>query len=149
MLLVVSRLTGPRLVAVYQTDSSSDDGWKQVGKNQWRKELSDSRKLCLGIIEYSKIIALGCGHIVLDELHLTAIAVHPKYRRRGLATKVISDLLKKANQANCTKATLEVRSDNPEAIALYTSFGFITAGRRRKYYKNGADALIQWRSLNL
>ena len=118
-------------------------------KNQWRKELSDSHKLCLGIFEYSKIIALGCGHVVLDEFHLTAVAVHPKYRRRGLATKIISNLFIKAIQANCTKSTLEVQSDNSKAIALYDSIGFITAGSRPKYYKNGADALIQWRSLNL
>ena len=118
-------------------------------KNQWEKELSDPHKLCLGISESSKIIALGCGYVVLDELHLTVIAVHPKYRRQGLAKKVISNLFIKAIQRNCAKATLEVKSDNSEAIALYKSFGFITAGNRPKYYKNGSDALIQWKSLDL
>ena len=120
--------------------------WSQ---SQWKKELSDSHKLCLGIFDCSKTIALGCGYVVVDELHITAVAVHPKYRRRGLATKIISNLFIKAIQANCTEATLEVKSDNSEAIAFYSRFGFITTGIRAKYYTNGADALIQWRSLNL
>ena len=118
-------------------------------KNQWRNELSESQKLCLGIFESSKLIALGCGHVVLDELHLTAIAVHPKFRRRGLAKKILSSLFLKAIRANCTRATLEVKSDNLKAIGLYSSFGFITTGCRTNYYKDGTDAFIQWRSLNL
>ena len=61
-------------------------------KKQWEKELSDSRKLCLGIIQSSEIIALGCGYVILDELHLTAIAVHPHHRRIGLAQIVLSNL---------------------------------------------------------
>ena len=118
-------------------------------KNQWRNELSEPHKLCLGIFECSKIIALGCAHVVIDELHLTAIAVHPKYRRRGFAKKILSSLFLKAIEANCTRATLEVKSDNLKAIDLYSSFGFTTTGCRSNYYKNGADALIQWKSLNL
>ena len=61
-------------------------------KNQWEKELSDSQRLCNGIFDTSNLIALGCGWIVGDELHLTAIAVHPKHRRRGLAQTIISSL---------------------------------------------------------
>ncbi len=116
-------------------------------KSQWIKELSDSKRLCLGIVNGSNLIALGCGWIVVDELHITAIAVHPKYRRRGLAKTLLSSLFSKALAKGCTRATLEVKSDEPEALALYKSCGFKTAGCRNNYYKNGADALIQWRSL--
>jgi len=117
-------------------------------KNQWEKELSYSKRLCKGIYNHSNLIALGCGWVVVDELHLTAIAVHPKHRRLGLGQKVISSLFLEAIQQGCTRATLEAKSNNIAALALYKSSGFITAGCRRNYYQNGADALIQWRSLN-
>ena len=46
-------------------------------KKQWEKELSDSKRICLGVFDLTNLIALGCGWVVLDELHLTAMAVHP------------------------------------------------------------------------
>ena len=116
-------------------------------KEQWRDELSRPHKICLGIFECINIVALGCGNVVVDELHLTTIAVHPSHRRQGLATKILSKLFIKAIQANCTKATLEVKSDNSSAIALYESLGFATTGCRHNYYKDGGDALIQWKIL--
>ena len=116
-------------------------------KQQWEKELSDSKRLCIGIFENSNLIALGCGWIVTDELHLTAIAVHPLHRRLGLGKILLSSIFHKASAEGCRRATLEVKSSNREALALYQSCGFITAGCRRNYYKNGSDALIQWKSL--
>ena len=118
-------------------------------KDQWEKELSDSRRLCLGIFDSSKLIALGCGWIIVDELHLTAVAVHPKHRRLGLAQLILSNLFIKALNRGCDRVTLEVKSDDDAALGLYKSCGFKTAGYRRNYYKIGTDAFIQWRSLNL
>jgi len=118
-------------------------------KQQWEKELSDSQRLCLGVFDSKNLIAFGCAWIVVDELHLTAIAVHPHHRRIGLAQIVLSSLFLKASNAGCERATLEVKSTNKAALALYKSSGFKTAGYRPNYYKNGSDALIQWRSLKL
>ncbi len=116
-------------------------------KNQWKEELSGSHKICLGIFDDLNIIAFGCANVVIDELHLTTIAVHPRYRRLGLASKVLTNMFIKAIQTNCRTATLEVKSDNSAAIALYKNLGFITTGCRRNYYKDGGDALIQWKLL--
>ena len=118
-------------------------------KQQWEKELASSRRLCFGVLDLSNLIALGTGWIVLDELHLTAIAVHPLHRRRGLAQKVLSKLFNQATNIGCTRVTLEVKSNNKEALGLYMKCGFSTAGLRPNYYKNGDDALIQWKSLSL
>ena len=117
-------------------------------KSQWEKELSESQRLCLGIFDCSNLIAIGCGWIVVDELHLTAIAVHPKHRCRGLAKEVLSNLFKKAHQKGCTRVTLEVKSNNSAALCLYKSCGFKTAGYRSNYYKDGSEAIIQWRSFS-
>ena len=118
-------------------------------KQQWEKELSDSQRLCIGIIDNSNLIAFGCSWMIVDELHLTAIAVHPLHRRIGLGQVVLSNLFHQAANKGCAMATLEVESDNTAALALYKSCGFKTAGRRSNYYKNGSDALIQWRALTL
>ena len=118
-------------------------------KEQWERELSDSGRLCLGIFDSSKLIAFGCGWIVVDEFHLTAVAVHPKHRRRGLAHLVLSNLFIQALKGGCALVTLEVKSDDDAALGLYKSCGFKTAGIRSNYYKNGTDALIQWRSISL
>jgi ribosomal-protein-alanine N-acetyltransferase len=76
------------------------------------------------------------------------IAVHPDYRRRGLAEMLVAELVAALKNAGNTCLTLEVRSSNVPAIALYESFGFQTAGRRKGYYEdNGEDALIMWRQV--
>jgi len=143
----VTSLNSKNLNSCFELDEIALKGlWS---KDQWDKELSDSRRLCLGIFSSSKLIALGCGWIVVDEFHITAVAVHPNHRRRGLAQLILSSLFIQALNKGCTRVTLEVKSDDDAALGLYKSCGFRTAGYRRNYYKNGTDALIQWRSLNL
>ena len=117
-------------------------------KQQWEKELSDSKRLCIGGFKSSNLIAFACSWIVIDELHLTAIAVHPFYRRVGLGKIVLLNLFQKASTQGCKRATLEVETSNKAALALYKSCGFKTTGCRHNYYKNGSDALIQWRPLS-
>jgi len=117
-------------------------------KKQWQQELFDSRRLCMGLLRSSKLLALASGWLVVDELHLTAIAVHPQHRRQGHARLVLSRLLQEAHLAGAAQATLEVSSTNSAARELYKSCGFKTAGCRHHYYSDGQDALIQWRSLN-
>ncbi len=117
-------------------------------RGQWEKELNSQEKLCLGIIKSQKLLAIACGSIIFDEIHITAIAVHPNHRRQGAAKSLLMALLEKARENKVRFATLEVSSINHAARALYKSVGFITKGNRPCYYKNGSDALIQWYSLN-
>ncbi len=116
-------------------------------KMQWEKELSEPSRITLGSLKSSKLIGFGCCWVILDEAHLTSIAVHPKHRKKGIAKKILSSLLEKAQSRGATKATLEVSSTNTAAIRLYKSLGFETKGIRKHYYKNGNDALIQWKCL--
>jgi ribosomal-protein-alanine N-acetyltransferase len=71
------------------------------------------------------------------------VAVVPDLRRRGIATTLMRTLFEEAGED--ARYTLEVRTSNEEAIAMYRRFGFRHAGRRRRYYHdNGEDALIMW-----
>ena len=138
-------LTISHLEACLELDQIALNGlWN---KEQWEKELIDPRRLCFGILKSSQLIALSCGWLVVDELHLTTIAVHKLYRRKGLAKRLLNHLLNQAIKHGANHATLEVGSKNFAAIALYRKCGFETAGCRRNYYANGNDALIQWTSL--
>lgn len=90
---------------------------------------------------------IGCWHIV-DEGHITNIAVHPNFRRQGIGKLLIEELMRYARSEKIESLTLEVRVTNEPAIKLYQSFGFKSAGVRPKYYQDtNEDALIMWAQL--
>jgi ribosomal-protein-alanine N-acetyltransferase len=76
--------------------------------------------------------------------HLMNVAVDPDHRRRGIASALLAEMI--ARTGEDAPLTLEVRTSNAGAIALYERFGFRSAGTRRRYYADtGEDALIMWR----
>ena len=86
--------------------------------------------------------------IVAGEVHILAIAVHPDFRSRGIAARLLAYALDRGRAANCHLATLEVRRSNVPAIALYERAGFKTVHVRARYYQDdGEDALVMLRSL--
>ena len=115
---------------------------------QWLKELEDDRRICLGLVLGEALIGVACGWLVLDELHITVLAVDPSHRRQGNGQLLLLGLLQRARQNGAIHATLEVASDNKAAIGLYARCGFRSAGCRKGYYRDGRDALIQWRQLH-
>ena len=114
---------------------------------QWQTELEESARPVVGLRQHGELLALACGWLVLDELHITAVAVSPERRRQGLGRQVLALLLKRGQGLGALRATLEVGRANVGARALYCYFGFEEAGVRRAYYQNGEDALIQWLNL--
>lgn len=93
------------------------------------------------------LLALGCLWAILDEAHITILAVDPDHQRQGFGQALLYALLVAAWQRQLEWATLEVRESNQAALSLYRKFGFQEAGRRRGYYQdNGEAALILWRS---
>nr|WP_290227207.1 ribosomal protein S18-alanine N-acetyltransferase [Trichocoleus desertorum] len=92
------------------------------------------------------LVGLGCFWAIVDEAHITIVAVHPDFQGQGLGQVLLYALLQKAQQRGLERATLEVRASNQPALLLYEKFGFREAGRRRRYYEEtGEDALILWR----
>lgn len=80
---------------------------------------------------------------VLGETDMMNVAVHPDFRRRGIAETLVKRLVEdlQAMESHCL--TLEVRASNAPAIALYEKLGFSQIGRRKNYYRNPReDALI-------
>lgn len=91
------------------------------------------------------LVGFACLWAILEEAHITILAVHPEHRRRGYGRMLLTALLQSAHQRGLEWATLEVRPSNQAAVRLYQSFGFEEVGRRRRYYSNDEDALILWR----
>ena len=90
-----------------------------------------------------KVAAYGGMLIAVDEGQITNVAVHPDYRRRGLASAVLNSLMRYAKSCHADSVTLEVRASNSAAIALYKKAGFAEVGRRRGFYtKPVEDAVI-------
>lgn len=81
--------------------------------------------------------------LLVDEVHISTIAVHPSYRSHGIAHRLLTSILERAQQAGARLATLEVRVSNWPAIHLYEEFGFQVNGLRSRYYRdNNEDAHI-------
>ena len=81
---------------------------------------------------------------VVDDAHVTNIAVAPAQQRHGVATRLLAELAWTALQRRCQALTLEVRVTNTRAQQLYRRFGFVPAGIRQRYYENTDDAIVMW-----
>jgi ribosomal-protein-alanine N-acetyltransferase len=89
----------------------------------------------------SKVARLGerisgylCASRIIDEGHILTFAVHPDFRRLGIASELIRDILGQLKREGCRFVFLEVRVSNSAARKMYESFGFRELGVRKDYY---------------
>jgi len=95
-----------------------------------------------------RLVSYGGMWVVLDEAHVTNIAVHPEYRRAGVGRLTMKTLERRALQLGASRMTLEVRVSNHAARRLYDSLGFRGTGIRRNYYSDTReDAIVMWKDL--
>ncbi len=93
--------------------------------------------------EDGKILGYAGAWVILDESHITNIAVREEARGRGIGKKLTSRLLQILSNLGACYATLEVRVSNERAQNLYRSLGFISVGKRKRYYEdNNEDAYL-------
>ncbi len=106
-------------------------------------ELTNPLSLWLVAAEADTVVGYVGSQSVMDEADMMNIAVHPEYRRRGIAQELVHRLVTALRQKEVRRLTLEVRASNEPAKALYSGLGFEQVGRRPNYYRNPReDALI-------
>lgn len=110
-------------------------------------EVEDENARYVVGVRGDEVICYGGFHKVLDEAHITNIAVKASERGKGIGKLLMSELIARAKSDGVRHITLEVRDDNTAAINMYLSFGFKVEGIRKKYYSNKYDALIMWLSV--
>jgi ribosomal-protein-alanine N-acetyltransferase len=98
------------------------------------------------VMEINQKVVGYCGvWIVIDEAHITNIAILPEYRGRKLGEALMEKLFEVAKAMGAKTMTLEVRVTNYVAQSLYRKFGFQKGGLRKNYYTdNQEDALVMW-----
>ena len=118
----------------------------------WSKEsfeseiVENARALYIVAIVDNELVGYAGMWGILDEGHITNIAVHPDHRRKHIGEALVSILAKTAEESGIDKLTLEVRKSNEPAKALYKKLGFEAKGLRKGYYEdNNEDAIIMWR----
>ena len=99
----------------------------------------------LALLEDGRLVAYAGMWLIIDEAHVTNVAVHPDFRRRGYGEKILRALMDLARDTCMGLITLEVRRSNEAAQALYHKAGFLDVGYRKRYYEdNKEDALIMY-----
>ncbi len=116
----------------------------------YRRELGENPAAYLYVAEHvedrdkpGEIIGYVGFWFIVDEAHISTIAVVPGWRRRGIGSYLLNFTLDQATTLGADLVTLEVRESNAGAIELYRKFGFTIRGRRPGYYRDSnEDALV-------
>ena len=121
------------------------------GEHHWSKssfydEMNNNlAKYYCARTESGEIIAYVGMWNILEEGHITTLAVKPSYKRNHIGEALIVKILEYCYKEGIKYLTLEVRVSNNPAIGLYTKYNFNSLGTRKGYYQdNNEDALIMW-----
>lgn len=134
-----------KIVAIEQ-DSFSTPWTKQA----FIDEFNNSKAFYFVVSNEETIVAYGGFWQILNEGHITNIAVSQNYKGKGIGYKLVLLMIEQGKKQGIDNFTLEVRQSNKPAIELYKKIGFNKAGVRKNYYQNPKeDALIMWYKINI
>jgi len=123
------------------------DPWSE---NSIANEVRNPLALWLVAIKEGMVIGYIGSQSVTGEADMMNLAVHPNYRRQGVAKSLVEELVNELKKRDVNMLTLEVRASNESAKQLYFQNGFVQVGRRPNYYRNPKeDAFILRREWTL
>lgn len=103
--------------------------------NNLRGEYENDFSHFIAWLEGDKIVGYVCVRIMYEEAQVCNIAVLPEYRRQGIATALLKEMLAFSKTQGCERAELEVNVCNEPAIGAYRKSGFEVAGTRFNFYR--------------
>lgn len=107
---------------------------------------SDNSKFIVAKLE-NEIIGFAGLKIVIDEADIMNIAIKSSYRKQGVASLLLKNLIDICKNNNINNINLEVNEENFPAINLYKKYEFLEIGRRKKYYANKFDAILMKKNI--
>jgi [ribosomal protein S18]-alanine N-acetyltransferase len=97
-----------------------------------------------------EVVSMAVVWMVVNDAHIATIAVHPAFRRLGIAKQMMAHIIQAAEDEKMDSVTLEVRVSNEAAQNLYAQFGFKVVGKRPRYYRDtNEDALIMTKEFDM
>lgn len=142
MSVTLREMTVGDIPAVHQleTELFPEDAWPVAA---FESELAQTETRNYWVYENDGTVVGYAGLCtVLPISDVQTIAISPEFQGKGLGRRLLTLLIDTARERKALDVMLEVRFDNPNAIGLYESMGFVTIHRRVGYYKGGVDALI-------
>ena len=136
----IKKINSKNSQSCYELDLKSIKHWNQ---DQWKNELEKDYVTAIGIYLNNSILGVCVLYKLFDEAEIRYLSVHPSYQRRGLGKKLIYKILKECKNKKIIRIFLEVSLKNKQALKFYDYFGFKTISIRKKYYKDGSDALLK------
>lgn len=145
MEIYITKMTAEDIDDVFQIESEA------YGEHHWAKssffdEMNNNlaKYYCAKTADGELVAYAGTWNII-DETHITTIAVKPAYMRRHIGEALIIKIIENCYSSKIKYLTLEVRESNIPAIELYKKYGFQSLGTRKAYYQdNNESALIMW-----
>ena len=139
--MMIVRMNESHVSAVAELEKLCfSDPWSE---NSVASELKNKLALWLVAEEEGRVSGYIGSQTCGDESDVMNVAVHPDFRRRGIAEALVNRLVDELKAIDSHSLTLEVRASNVPAISLYEKLGFSEVGRRKNYYRNPReDALI-------
>ena len=137
----LEQMTDAHVAQIAQLEKQCfSDPWSE---NSVASELNNCLSLWLVALDGATVAGYIGSQSVGDEADMMNVAVHPDYRRRGIARELVMGLVAALGEKGVHSLALEVRASNAPAIALYEQLGFIQVGLRPNYYRNPKEnALI-------
>lgn len=144
--IIIRPMTIDDVNSVYIVEENCfTDPWS---KDSIRKELKNNLARYLVAQLDDKIVGYVGVWFVVDEGHITNVAVHSDYRGKKIGDKLVKEMVELCKENNIVAMTLEVRVSNTVAQNLYRKYGFKMGGIRKEYYSdNKEDAIIMWNQL--
>ncbi|MBS1717300.1 MAG: ribosomal protein S18-alanine N-acetyltransferase [Armatimonadetes bacterium] len=130
----------PRVLEIEKVSNGSP--WSE---RAFQNEINHENGIFLVAFAGDRIVGFAGVWLVIDEAHITTIAVAPDARGHGVGRALMIEVLTRSREKGMLCSTLEVRAGNKAAIALYESLGYKTISTRKAYYPdNKEDALVMW-----
>lgn len=143
MKLTFEKLSEKHLPSILEIEKTTNPSpWSE---ESFRNEFNNIQSIFYVASLGTEIVGFGGVWKVIDEAHVTTVAVKEDHRRKGYGWELMVRLLEEAKEQGMTCSTLEVRAGNEGAIKMYEKLGYVGVSTRKRYYPNNReDALVMW-----